>query len=483
LKTLLTDLYQLTMAYGYFRSGLMNHEAVFHLFFRRNPFQGGYAVAAGLANAIELIENFRFDKGDLDYLASLKGDDNKALFDKEFLQYLKKLKLTVDVDAVPEGTVVFPQEPLIRIKGNLIHCQLLETILLNSINFPTLIATKASRICYAAKGEPVLEFGLRRAQGFDGGLTASRAAYIGGCAGTSNVLAGKYYDIPVKGTHAHSWVMAFPSEIESFERFVSAMPNNCYLLADTYNTLEGVRKAAKIGIKLKQQGRHLAGIRLDSGDLAYLSIKARKILDQAGLKNTHIMGSNDLDEHIIASLKEQKAKIDVWGVGTKLATAFDQPALDGVYKLGAIRAPKGKWAYKLKLSEQNAKSSTPGILRTRRFFNRNHTAIADCIYDEQLGMPENTQIIDMFDPTRRIKISKTSKSEHEELLHPIFKHGKNVYKIPAIIQSRQRTIEQLDLFHPAIRRFLNPHSYPVGLEKNLYELRTELILKAREMAA
>lgn len=479
MHTLLTDLYQLTMAYGYFRSGMMNHEAVFHLFFRRNPFQSGYTIAAGLANAIEFIENFQFEKSDLDYLASLKGDDNKALFDKEFLQYLKKFKLTVDIDAVEEGTLVFPQEPLIRVKGPLLHCQLLETPLLNCINFPTLVATKASRICYAAKGEPVLEFGLRRSQGFDGGLTASRAAYIGGCIGTSNVLAGKQYGIPVKGTHAHSWVMAFPSELESFEHFVKAMPNNCYLLVDTYNTLDGVKKAAKIGIKLKQQGRHLAGVRLDSGDLAYLSIKARKILDHAGLHDVHIMGSNDLDEHIIASLKEQKAKIDVWAVGTKLATAFDQPALDGVYKLGAIRPPKDKWQYKLKLSEQNAKISTPGLLRTRRYFNYKNTAIADCIYDEQLGVPENCLIIDMLDPTRRKKIPKTA--EYQELLNPIFRHGKNVYKIPPITQSRQRTFDQLDLFHPAIRRFLNPHTYPVGLEKNLFELRTKLILKAREM--
>jgi nicotinate phosphoribosyltransferase len=478
LNTLLTDLYQLTMAYGYFRSSMMNHEAVFHLHFRRNPFQSGYTIAAGLANAIEFIETFQFEKSDLDYLASLTGDDNKALFDKEFLLYLKKLKFTVDIDAVQEGTLVFPQEPLIRVKGPLIQCQLLETPLLNCLNFPTLIATKASRICYAAKGEPVLEFGLRRAQGFDGGLTASRAAYIGGCVGTSNVLAGKNYGIPVKGTHAHSWVMSFSSEMESFENFVTAMPNNCYLLVDTYHTLEGVKKAVKIGLRLKQQGKHLSGIRLDSGDLAYLSIKARKLLDQAGLKDVHIMGSNDLDEHIILSLKEQKAKIDVWGVGTRLATAYDQPALDGVYKLGAIRAPKGEWHYKLKLSEQNAKISIPGLLRIRRFLNHKNIAIADCLYDENLGIPENCMIIDMLDSTRRKKIPK--KSDYEELLVPIFRHGKNIYKMPSIMKSRQRTFEQLKLFHPAIRRFLNPHSYPVGLEKNLYELRTALILKARK---
>jgi nicotinate phosphoribosyltransferase len=478
LNALLTDLYELTMAYGYFRSNMMNHEAVFHLFFRHNPFHSGYTIAAGLSNAIEIIENYHFEKSDLEYLASLKGNDKKALFNKEFLNYLKNLKLTIDVDAVEEGTVVFPQEPLIRIKGPLIQCQLLETSLLNCINFPTLVATKASRICYAAKGEPVIEFGLRRAQGFDGGLTASRAAFIGGCVGTSNVLAGKYYGIPVKGTHAHSWVMSFPSEMESFEHFVKAMPNNCYLLVDTYNTLEGVKKAAKIGIQLKQQGKHLAGVRLDSGDLAYLSIKARKILDHAGLKDVHIMGSNDLDEHIISSLKEQKAKIDVWGVGTKLATAYDQPALDGVYKLGAVRPPNSEWQYKLKLSEQNAKISIPGLLSVKRFFNHKETAIADCLYDERLGIPENCLIIDMLDPTRRKKIPKYTESE--ELLKPIFKQGKNVYKIPPLSQSRQRTFNQLELFHPAIRRFLNPHSYPVGLEKNLYNLRTELILKARE---
>jgi nicotinate phosphoribosyltransferase len=477
LNTLLTDLYQLTMAYGYFRSGMMNHEAVFHLFFRHNPFQSGYTIAAGLANALDFIENFQFEKNDLDYLASLKGDDNKALFDKEFLQYLKTLKLTVEIDAVPEGTVVFPQEPLIRVKGPLLQCQLLETPLLNCINFASLIATKASRICYAAKGAPVLEFGLRRAQGFDGGLTASRAAYIGGCMGTSNVLAGKYYNIPIRGTHAHSWVMAFPSETESFEHFVNAMPNNCYLLVDTYNTLEGVKKAARIGVTLKREGRHLAGIRLDSGDLAYLSIKARKILDQAGLKKVRIMGSNDLDEYIIASLKEQKAKIDVWAVGTRLATAFDQPALDGVYKLGAIRPPEGEWRYTLKLSEQNTKISTPGLWRIRRFFNHKGIAIADCIYDEKLGIPDNCLMIDMFDSTHRKKIPQ--KYQYEELLISVFKNNKIKYKIPPIAQSRQRTFDQLNLFHPAIRRFLNPHSYPVGLEKNLYDLRTALILKAR----
>lgn len=462
MDTLSTDLYQFTMAYGYWKSGMADHEAVFHLFFRRSPFKGGYAISAGLANVIEYIENFKLDKSDLDYLS--------AFFPKDFLDYLKDMRLTVDVDAIEEGTVVFPQEPLVRVKGPLIQCQLLETALLNSINFATLVATKASRICYAAKGEPVIEFGLRRAQGPDGGLTASRAAYIGGCVGTSNVLAGKKYGIPVRGTHAHSWVTAFSTEDEAFEKFAKAMPDNCYLLVDTFNTLEGIKKAVKIGPKL-------LGIRLDSGDLAYLSIKARKILDKAGLQKTHIMASNDLDEYIIQSLKEQKAKIDIWAVGTKLATAYDQPALDGIYKLSAIRPKGGKWEYKLKLSEQNAKISTPGLLRIKRFFNKKNGAVADCIYDELLGMPDNMLIIDILDPTRRKKIPSDTKGE--ELLKAIFKKGKLTYQIPHINISRDRTEKQLKLFHPAIRRFLNPHIYPVGLEKNLFELRMSLILKMK----
>jgi len=467
------------MAYGYWRAGRIHDEAVFHLFFRNAPFHGGYTIAAGLENAITYVSDLRYRKSDIDYLASLRNESQKPLFSADFLRYLKNLRFTVDIDAVEEGTIVFPQQPLLRVKGSLIQCQLLESALLNCISFPSLIATKASRLCYAAKGQPVVEFGIRRAQGFDGGLTASRAAYIGGCAGTSNVLAGKLYDIPVRGTHAHSWVMSFPNELDSFEQFTKVMPNNAYLLVDTYNTLEGVKNAIIIAKQLAQKNKHLSGIRLDSGDLAYLSIQARKMLDAAGLKNTKIMASNDLDEHIIASLEEQGAKIDVWAVGTKLATAFDQPALDGVYKLGAVRHKNGEWEYKLKLSEQTAKISIPGLLRTRRFFNKNG-AVADAIYDEQLGINDFCTIIDSLDSTKRRKINNGT--AYEELLQPIFRKGKLVYKIPSIAKSRQRTLDQLNLFHPAIRRFLNPHSYPVGLEKNLFELRMKLILQAREAA-
>jgi len=477
MKTLLTDFYQLTMAYGYFCSGMADHEAVFHLSFRHNPFQGGYTICAGIANVIEQVKKFRFDKSDIDYLKSLKTDNGKSIFNQAFLNYLQHLKLTVDIEAIPEGTVVFPHEPLIRVKGPLIQCQILETLLLNCINFPTLIATKASRICQAAQGEPVIEFGLRRAQGFDGGLSASRAAYIGGCVGTSNVLAGKYYHIPVMGTHAHSWVMTFDTEFNAFEHFANALPENGYFLVDTYHTLDGIKNA----IKLNQKYKKLKGIRLDSGDLAYLSIQARKMLDKAGLKKVSIMASNDLDEHIIASLKQQKAKINVWGVGTKLATAYDQPALDGVYKLGAIKPQRGEWQYKLKLSEQNTKISIPGFLRARRYYNAQNIAVGDCIYDERQGItPHNfVTITDMSDPLHTKKIP--AKYRYKELLQPIFKKGKCIYETPSIQTMRQNAANELKSFHPAIKRFLNPHIYPVGLDPALFELRLKLIYSLKHI--
>ncbi|MCA1734006.1 MAG: nicotinate phosphoribosyltransferase, partial [Acidobacteria bacterium] len=357
---MLTDLYQLTMAYGYWKTGLHEREAVFHVTFRRNPFEGGYSVAAGLELAIDFLSNLRFSREDLDYLASVPGRDGAPVFDSGFLRELERFELALDVDAVPEGTLVFPNEPLVRIRGPLLQAQLVETTLLNLINFQTLIATKAARVVHAAEGDEVIEFGLRRAQGPDGGVGASRAAWIGGCHATSNVLAGKLFGIPLRGTHAHSWVMAFDSEIESFEAYARAMPNNTVLLVDTFDTLEGVRNAVKIAISLREQGQELVGIRLDSGDLAYLSIEARRILDEAGLPDVKIVATNDLDEEIITSLKQQGAKINVWGVGTRLATAWEQPALGGVYKLAALRDEHGEWRHTIKLSEQTAKVSIPG---------------------------------------------------------------------------------------------------------------------------
>lgn len=472
---LLTDLYQLTMCYGYWRSGHIDTHAVFHLEFRKHPFQGGFTIACGLESAISWINNFAFSDSDLQYLASLTGNDDQPLFHNDFLEYLRQLRFTCDIDAVPEGTAVFPHEPLVRVKGPLIQCQLLETPLLNLINFPTLVATKAARMCLATKGEPILEFGLRRAQGMDGGLTASRAAYVGGCAATSNVLAGKIYGIPVKGTHAHSWVMAFDTELEAFQAYAEAMPNNCVFLVDTYDTLQGVRHAIEVGRWLRKQGRDLLGIRLDSGDLAYLSIEARKLLDAAGFTQTAILASNDLDESVIDSLKSQGATISVWGVGTRLATAYDQPALGGVYKLSACRRHGEDWQFRLKLSEQTAKISTPGILQIRRY-TKDGEFQGDMIYHERFGVGDGT-MLDPLDHTKQKKM--TPAMEHEDLLTPIYREGKQVYQVPPLDQVRSRVARQLDGLHFGIKRFINPHIYPVGLERRLHDLRTQLVLKAR----
>jgi nicotinate phosphoribosyltransferase len=473
---LLTDLYQITMAYGYWKVGIGDREAVFHLLFRKHPFGGGYAIACGLHEAIEFLQSLRFDESDTQYLGTLKGNDNKPLFEPAFLDFLRQMKFMLDVDAIPEGTAVFANEPLLRVRGPILQAQLVETALLNLINFPTLIATKASRICQAAGDDPVVEFGLRRSQGIDGGIAASRAAYVGGCTGTSNLLAGKLYGIPVGGTHAHSWVMCFSDEIDAFDAYAAALPNNCIFLVDTYNTLQGVRHAVKIGKKLRSHGHEMIGVRLDSGDLAYLSIEARKILDANGFSNAKILASNDLDENIISSLKDQHARINMWGVGTRLATAFDQPALGGIYKLGAIKDEANKWQYKLKLSEQTAKISTPGILQVRRFSDASGF-VADAIYNESELPAGDIMIIDPGDMTRRKLLPASLK--HEDLLTPIYRAGQLVYSPPPIDAVRQRTQSQLSLLHAGIKRFVNPHQYPVGLERNLHELRTELILKAR----
>lgn len=474
--TLLTDLYQLTMAYGYWKSGLAEREAVFHVFFRKNPFGGGYAIAAGLDEAIDYLADYRFDENDLAYLAGLRGSDGEPLFSPAFLEYLSGTSFTCDVDAVPEGTAVFPHEPLVRVRGPLMLAQLVETPLLNIINFQTLIATKAARVAHAAAGEPVLEFGLRRAQGVDGAVSASRAAYLGGCSATSNLLAGKLFGIPVKGTHAHSWVMVFEDELESFAEYAKAMPNNCVFLVDTYDTLEGVKHAIEIGRRLREQGHELTGVRLDSGDLAWLSIEARKLLDEGGFPDAAVVASNDLDERLIESLKHQGAKITVWGVGTKLATAFEQPALGGVYKLAALKNAEGIWEDRIKLSEQVIKTSIPGILNVRRF--RDDTGLlGDVIFDEKSGSGDPCIIVDPKDATRRKRIPSTVLSE--SLLVPVFRSGILVYEKPSLEAIRGRVREQLGLLHAGIKRFQNPHEYPVGIEAGLFERRQQLILAAR----
>ena len=477
---LLTDLYQLTMAYGYWKTRTQEKEAVFHLYFRKAPFQSGYTIAAGLADAIAWLRELRFTAEDLTYLASLMGNDGAPLFERGFLDYLKHFAFTCDVDAVPEGTVVFGNEPLLRIKGPILQAQIAETALLNFINFQTLIATKAARISLAAGDEPVLEFGLRRAQGVDGAMAASRAAYIGGCGATSNVLAGQLFGIPVKGTHAHSWVMSFEDEPTAFRAYAEAMPNNCVFLVDTYDTIAGVHHAIEVGKWLRARGHEMAGIRLDSGDLAYLSIEARALLDAAGFAKAAIVASNDLDEHIISSLKQQGAKISVWGVGTKLVTAFDQPALGGVYKLAAVREPGSPWQYKVKVSEQTVKVSTPGVLQVARFTHRGEF-IGDMVYNEYAPPAGARVLVDPNNPLRRKAIP--ADATQTDLLVPIFRGGVLVYEEPTLAAIKAHAKDQLAHLHGGIKRLLNPHEYPVGLEPSLHELRMELIFKNRPIAA
>ncbi|MDP1881215.1 MAG: nicotinate phosphoribosyltransferase [Parachlamydiaceae bacterium] len=473
---LLTDFYQLTMSYGYWKAGLDKKESVFQLFFRRTPFNGGFTIAAGLEQVVQFLNRFKFDSTDLDYIATLKSEDGTPFFCEEFLKYLSELTFTCDIDAIPEGSVVFPYEPLLRIQGPLIQCQLLESPLLNFINFQTLVATKAARMSLASQGEPILEFGLRRAQGIDGALTASRAAYIGGCDSTSNVLAGKLYHIPVKGTHSHSWIMVFDEELEAFQTYAKHLPNNCIFLVDTFDTIEGVKKAIEVGKWLKQEGKKLLGIRLDSGDLADLSIKSRQLLDDSGFKDAVIVASNELDETIISELKRQGAKITVWGVGTNLVTAKDQPALDGVYKLSAIRDPGEKWKYKLKLSEQMLKISNPGILQVRRYHNQKENLL-DMIYDLENPIEQDCQIVDLIDFTR-IRHIKNGLS-YVDLLQPIFRKGKCVYELPTLDEIRKHKVKELSHFNIGIKRFLNPHLYVVGMEKNLHQKKIELINQIR----
>lgn len=459
--TLLTDLYQLTMAYGYWQNGMYDKEAVFHLFFRKHPFKGKYTIACGLNQVIDYLNDLRFDVDDIRYLATLTDNQGKALFDESFLNYLQRFEFKCDVDAVPEGTLIFPHTPLVRVKGPLIQVQLIETALLNLINFSSLIATKSARIVEAAQGDTVLEFGLRRAQGPDGAISASRAAYIGGCHATSNVLAGKLFGIPVKGTHAHSWVMCFDEEIEAFESYAKAMPGNCVFLVDTYDTVEGVKNAIILGNRLREKGYEMVGIRLDSGDLADLSIKARKLLDEAGFTEAAVIASNDLDEYRIKTLKEKGARISAWGVGTRLSTAYDQPALGGVYKLAAIREKNNNWEYRIKLSEQAIKVSNPGVLNTIRII-KNDRPLMDVIINEAFEEQSNEMI--SFNNEELNFDNKYS----NKLLEPIFAKGNCIYNIPSIHDSRNKTLEQLKLFNGI-------NNYPVGLEKNLNQLKLELI--------
>ncbi len=472
---LLTDLYQLTMACGYWKAGASEREAVFHLTFRRPPFGGGYAIAAGIAPAIAYLRRLRFTSEDVAFLAPLRDAEDAPLFPAGFLAYLRELRFTCTVDAVREGSLVFPHEPLVRVRGPIAQAQIVETALLALINFQTLVATKAARVCQAARGAPVLEFGLRRAQGIDGALGASRAAYLGGVAATSNVLAGKLFGIPVRGTHAHSWVMFHGDDRAAFRAYAQAMPGNCTFLVDTFDTLAGVREAIAIGRELRAAGHDLLGIRLDSGDLAHLSSEARRMLDEAGFPGAKIAASNDLDEQLITSLHEQGARIDVFGVGTKLVTAFDQPALGGVYKLGASRDDTGAWRESLKLSEQPIKISNPGILAVKRL-RRAGELVGDVIYDELAGYA-GPALYDLEDPTR--PPVEPPFDAAEDLLVRYLDAGQSVRAPDDLDAARGRAAKELAELSPRTRRFLNPQPYPVGLDRHVHDRKQQLIAEAR----
>lgn len=473
---LLTDLYQLTMAAGYLRAGIAERRACFHLTFRRPPFRGGYAVVAGLSDALDYLRRLRFSEVELDYLRTLETADGSPLFAADFLKFLRDSELRLDVDAMPEGTVAFAHEPLVRVEGPLWQAQLVETALLTIVNFQTLVATKSSRVCSVAvdasgRPEPVLEFGLRRAQGIDGGLAASRAAYVGGCAGTSNVLAGLRYGIPVRGTHAHSWVMTFPTERAAFDAYAETFPKGCIFLVDTYDTLDGVRTAVAVGHELRARGCELLGVRLDSGDLAKLSVEARRILDEGGFPKARVVASNDLDEHAMSRLKAAGACIDTWGVGTKLVTAFDQPALGGVYKLAALENDAGVLEPRIKLSEEPIKTSIPAAQQVRRFSTTDGTFVADAIFGVEAGV-HDLRLVDPNDPTRVRRLD--ADLAYEDLLVPILRAGRQVYTPPSLTETRARTRDQLARLPGGVRRLSNPEPYFAGIGPELHGLREGL---------
>jgi nicotinate phosphoribosyltransferase len=451
---LLNDQYQLVMAYSYWKIGMAEKQAVFYLSFRKLPADCAYILAAGLERIIEFIQNFQFTEDDLNFLEQLQGQQG-FLFPKEFLTYLKNLKITCDIDAVPEGTLLFAKEPVLRIKGPILQCQLLETPLLNFINFASLIATKASKAYLAAEGDPLIEFGLRRAQGPDGGLTASRSAFLGGCTGTSNVLAGKLFDIPLYGTQAHSWIMAFPTEMEAFKSFADTMKGNTSLLVDTYDTLIGIRHAIKIGQALKKEGKQLVAIRLDSGNLLELSQSARQQLDSAGLHETKIMASGDLDENLIRELKKNNAPINAWGIGTKLVTSYNEPALNAIYKLSALEN-QGLWENKMKITSDLTKLTLPGILQVQRL-SRNNTPIEDIIFNEQEEQPQTFK-----------------EGESQLLLEPILKQGELVYSLPTLNEIRQRALQAVTNF---VQHAEKP--YPVAISQQLQTTISALIQKIK----
>lgn len=470
--TLLTDLYELTMMNGYFDMR-RDERVVFDVFYRKNPSDGGYAIVAGLEQVIDYIKNLHFDRDDIEYLRELE------LFDEEFLKYLENFKFTGNIYAIKEGTVVFPMEPLLKVEAPIIEAQLVETAILNIINHQSLLATKASRVCEAAKGDAVMEFGLRRAQGPDAGVYGARAAVIGGCASTSNVLAGKKFNIPVAGTHAHSFIMSFDSEYEAFKKYAELFPNNATLLVDTYDTLKsGVPNAIRVFKELKEQGKmpKKYGIRLDSGDLAYLSKKARTMLDEAGFLDASICASNDLDEYLIEDLKKQGAKINLWGVGTSLIASKDCPSFGGVYKLAAIKK-SGEIIPKIKLSEDTVKITNPGDKQIFRFYDKETGKIrGDIIGFTHEEYDENKEVT-LFDPIDTWKKKELEKGTYtvRELLEPIFINGECVYKSDSVMEIRDYCTKEKETLSEENKRFVNPHPVHVDLSYELWDLKNEMI--------
>lgn len=467
--TMLTDFYQLTMMQGYIRNHCQDKEAVFDVFFRQLPHSSGYALVAGLAQIIDYVKNLKFSAEDIAYLK------RQNIFDEAFLQALADFHFTGDIDAIPEGTVVFPYEPLIRVKARIFEAQLLETALLNLINFETLIATKASRVAVAASGQRVMEFGLRRAQGPDAGTLGARAAFIGGCESTSNVLAGELYGIPVSGTQAHSWIQCFSSELEAFRAYARTFPEQCLLLVDTYDVLKsGIPNAIKVGLELEAEGHHFIGIRIDSGDLTYLSKRARKMLDEAGLKDAIIVASNDLDEETIFAIRAQGAAINAWGVGTHLITSKETPALGGVYKLAAV-GEKGIFNPKLKVSENVSKITNPGIKKVVRFYNHDNKALADLIALEDEDFSDGKPLT-IFDPIQTWKQKVLHNYKTRELLVPVFRQGQCVYQLPAMLEIQAYAKKEMETLWTEVRRLTNPHKYIVDLSPKLYDLKQKLLL-------
>ncbi len=472
--TLLTDLYEMTMMQGYFRNKDRNETVIFDAFYRNNPCGGGYAISAGLEQVIQYIKELHFDEEDISYLASL------GIFERDFLDYLRDFRFSGDIYAIPEGTVMFPREPMVKVIAPIMEAQLMETAILNIVNHQSLIATKAARVCYAARGDGIMEFGLRRAQGPDAGTYGARAAVIGGCTGTSNILAGQLFGIPVKGTHAHSWIMSFPDEYTAFKAYADMYPSACILLVDTYDTLKsGVPNAIRVFTEMRQAGIPLTfyGIRLDSGDLAYLSKKARKMLDAAGFPDAVISASNDLDEFLIDSLKAEGAAITSWGVGTNLITSKDNPSFGGVYKLAAIMGKDGKFIPKIKLSENTEKVTNPGNKMIYRIYEKDSGKIkADliCLVDDHF---EEEEDLLLFDPVETWKktLLKGGTYTLRPIMKQIFSKGECVYTSPSVMEIREYCRQELDTLWEETKRLVNPHQVYVDLSRRLYDMKIELL--------